>query len=178
MKKPNVFQIILELIVILGFIVVGVTVLTFLIQHVAVDRICIGLIIIAVGIFGLAEYFTLKFAIRIRSIANIIASVAFIVVGIIFVIFKMEIKQLCLILGITCIGCSVARITTSVLNLLRQPLLNGIRIILNLILIVFSIFLIVKTVDFLNSYLMFLGIAFLIEAGTLFIEFLIHRYQN
>ena len=178
MKKPNVFQIILELIVILGFIVVGVTVLTFLIQHVAVDRICIGLIAMAVGIFGLAEYFTLKFAIRIRSIANVIASAAMIVVGVLFVVLKFEIKNLCVVLGILSIGCSVARITTSVLNLLRQPLLNGVRIILNIILIIFSIFLIVKTVDFLNNFLMFLGIAFLIEAGTLFVEFLIHRYQN
>ena len=178
MKKPNVFQIVLELIVILGFIVVGVTVLTFLIQHVAIDRICIGLIIMAVGIFGLVEYFTLKFAVRIRSIANVIASAAIIVIGVLFIVFKMEIKQLCTIMGFVSIGYSVARITTAVLNLLRQPLLNGVRIILSIILIVFSIFLIVKTVDFLNSYLMYLGIAFLVEAGTLFIEFLIHRYQN
>ena len=64
MKRINVFNIILQLIVILGSIVIGITVLTYIYQHEYYNKILIGLIIMSVGLMGLTEFFTLRFAIR------------------------------------------------------------------------------------------------------------------
>ena len=178
MKRVNVLQIVLELIGILGNIIVGTTILTFLYRHVGIDRIFIGLIIIAMGIFGIIEFFTLKFVARNKSIPRLIGCIAFVALGTVFLIVKMDIKLLCIIWGSVSIAVSIAKIVTSALNLLRQPLLNGIRIILNVVTIVFAIILIVRGVNFLTGYLTLLCVTFYMEAATLFIEFIIHRYQN
>ena len=178
MRKVNVFNIILELIVILGSIVIGVTVLTYIYQHEYYNKILLALIVLAVGLIGLTEFFTLKFAIRIRSIQNAVGSVLLIGLGLVFLLFKLEMKQICLIWGISNIALATIHITTSVLNILRKPLINGVRIILNLLLIVFSIILMIKNIDFLNPFLIFVGIALLVDAAILLIEFIIARYQN
>lgn len=178
MKRVNVFQIILELITIFGFLVVGTTISTFLIQKVAVDRIAIGLIIMAIGLLGITEFFTLKYVIKIKSIANVIVNALAVVFGILAIVIKMETNQLCLIWGWFSLGYAAGRITTAVINLLRQPLLNGIRIILAIIMIIFAIFFIFKTISYLYNYLTYLGVASLVEGATLLVEFLIHRYQN
>ena len=178
MKRVNVFQIVLELIVILGFLVVGTTIITYLIQKIAVDRIVIGLLIMAIGLFGITEFFTMKYVTRIKSIANVIVNVLAVAFGIVIIIIKVEFNQLCILLGWFYIGFSVGRTITAAINLLRQPLLNGIIIILYIITIVFAVFLLVKTTAYLNTFLLLLGISSLIEGATLFIEFLIHRYSN
>lgn len=178
MKRVNVLQIVLELIGILGNIIVATTILTFLYRHVAIDRVFIGLIIIAMGIFGIIEFFTLKYVARKKSIPRLIGYIAFIALGIVFLFVKMDIKLLCILWGSVSIGVSVAKIITSALILLRQPLLNSIRLILNVITIVFAIILIVRGVNFLTGYMTLLCVTFYMEAMTLLIEFIIHRYQN
>ena len=178
MKRVNVLQIVLELTVILGFIVLGVTILTYLLQRVAVDRIVIGLVTAAVGVFGLTEFFTLKYSARRKSIPNLIVALLSLALGIVFLFVRFNSNQLCIIWGTGLIVFAVGRIITSVMNLLRQPLLSIVRIIVNIIAIIFAIFLIVNKVNFLNNYLTAQGIFFLVEAGTLLIEFIIHRYQN
>lgn len=178
MRKINVFNTILELIVILGNIVIGVTVLTYIYQHEYYNKILLALIILAVGLIGLTEFFTLKFVLRIRSIQNAVGSVLLIGLGLIFLFAKLEMKQICLIWGISNIVLASIHVTTSVLNILRKPLINGVRIILNICLVVFSIFLMVKTIDYLNSFLVFVGVALLVEAAILMIEFIIARYQE
>ena len=178
MRKVNVFNIILELIVILGSIVIGVTVLTYIYQHEYYNKILLALIILSIGLIGLTEFFTLKFAIRFRSIQNAVASTLLIALGLVFLLLKIEMPQICLIWGIANIVLGVTHITTAVLNILRKPLINGVRIILNIILIVFSIFLMVKNIDYLNAFLVFVGIALLVEAAILLVEFIIERYQN
>ena len=178
MRKVNVFNIVLELIVILGSVVIGVTLLTYIFQHAYYNKILIALIVLSIGLIGLTEFFTLKFAIRFRSIQNAVGSTLLIALGLIFLIMKIELKQICLIWGIGNIALSVIHITTAVLNILRKPLINGVRIILNILLIVFSIFLMVKNIDYLDTFLIFLGIALLVEAVILLVEFIIERYQN
>ena len=64
------------------------------------------------------------------------------------------------------------------INMSHQPLLNGVRAIIAITEIVFSILLIIRTVDSLYVHMMVVGIALVVEAVTLFIEFLIHRYQR
>ena len=178
MKKTNVLLIVLELIIIFGYIVIGVTILTYLFQHVAIDRIVIGLILMAVGVFGLTEFFTLKFSVRIKSFPILIVSILSVILGGLFIFIKFNSKDLCIILASCQMAFAIARIATAIVNLLRQPLLNGFRIIIHVTEIVFLIFLLIRTVNVLNAYLIALGIFFLIEATALLIEFLIHRYQN
>jgi len=178
MKRVNVFNIILNLIVILGSIVIGVTVLTYIYQHEYYNKILIGLIIMAIGLMGLTEFFTLRFALRMRSIQNAVISALSVGLGLIFILVKLEMKQICLIWAISNFVIASVHITTSVINILRKPLINGARIILNVLLIVFSIILIVRTIDYLNNFLIFIGISLLVEAAILLIEFIIGRYQN
>lgn len=178
MKRINVFNIILQLIVILGSIVIGITVLTYIYQHEYYNKILIGLIIMSVGLMGLTEFFTLRFAIRMRSIQYAAISALEVVLGLLFILLKIEMKQICIIWSIANFVIALAHIITSVINILRKPLINGVRIILNALLVIFSIILLIETIDYLNTFLIFLGIALLVEASILLIEFFISRYQN
>ena len=87
-------------------------------------------------------------------------------------------KQICIIWSIANFVIALTHIITSVINILRKPLINGVRIILNALLVIFSIILLIETIDYLNTFLIFLGIALLVEASILLIEFFISRYQN
>ena len=49
MKKRNFLNILLELIVLFGHLIIGVTVVTFLMQGESINRIFIGLILMAMG---------------------------------------------------------------------------------------------------------------------------------
>jgi hypothetical protein len=178
MKRINVFNIILQLIVILGSIVIGITVLTYIYQHEYYNKILIGLIIMSVGLMGLTEFFTLRFAIRMRSIQYAAISALEVILGLLFILLKIEMKQICIIWSIANFVISLTHIITSVINILRKPLINGVRIILNALLVIFSIILLIETIDYLNTFLIFLGIALLVEASILLIEFFISRYQN
>ena len=178
MKRINVFNIILQLIVILGSIVIGITVLTYIYQHEYYNKILIGLIIMSVGLMGLTEFFALRFAIRMRSIQYAAISALEVVLGLLFILLKIEMKQICIIWSIANFVIALTHIITSVINILRKPLINGVRIILNALLVIFSIILLIETIDYLNTFLIFLGIALLVEASILLIEFFISRYQN
>ena len=178
MKRINVFNIILQLIVILGSIVIGITVLTYIYQHEYYNKILIGLIIMSVGLMGLTEFFALRFAIRMRSIQYAAISALEVVLGLLFILLKIEMKQICIIWSIANFVIALTHIITSVINILRKPLINGVRIILNALLVIFSIILLIETIDYLNTFLIFLGISLLVEASILLIEFFISRYQN
>ena len=178
MRKVNVLQILLESVVILGCLVVGVTVLTYLIQRVGVDRIYLGIITLAVGTIGLTNFFTLKFVNKLKSIQSLVMSLAFVALGIIFIVSQVDIKTICLVGGIVAAAYLVCMIITAILNITSQPLLHGIEILIALVGIVFSIILVFKTIDFLYKYLIFVGVALSLEALILLIEFIIHRYQK
>ena len=178
MRKVNVFNIVLELIVILGSIVVGVTVLTYIFQHAYYNKILLALILLAVGLIGLTEFFSLKFVLRIRSIQNAIGAFLLVALGFVFLFVNLTLEQICIIWAISNFVIAAIHITTSVISILRKPLINGVRIILNICLVVFSIFLLVKTLDYLNPFLIFAGVALLVDAAILAIEFMIERYQS
>ena len=178
MKRNNIVHYTLELIVILGYLVLGVTLLTYIIQKVPMDRVFIGFILIADGVIALTNYFTWRYSIRIKNIQCIVASLLTAALGVVLVLVDMEASLLCIILGSSCIGFSIRRIPTSVMNLTRQPLLNSIKIILSITEIVFSILLIIRTVNSLTAHMTFVGIAFAVEAFTLLVEFIVHRYQG
>lgn len=178
MKRRSLLHMILELIVVLGYLVLGVTVLTFTFQNVPYDRIFIGVLIAATGMLSLTDFFTWKFATRMRSLQTLIASVATIIFGFIVILINIDAKTMCILWGAFSIGYSLARTATATVNLVYQPLINSVRIILAVIEIIFSIILMIRTSNYLNSFIIFMGVALVVEAGVLFVEFMIHRYQR
>ena len=178
MKRNNILHYTLELIVILGYLVLGVTVLTYLIQNVPMDHVFIGFIVLADGVISFTDFVTWKYTTRIKSVQSAVAAVASIALGAVFIFIKMDISLLCILFGAFSIAFSIVRIATAVLNLTRQPLLNGIKIIISITEIVFSVLLIIRTVDSLYAHMTFLGIALLVEAFILLVEFMVHRYQR
>lgn len=178
MKRRNTLQIVLELIILLGDLIVGVTALTYLFQHETITKTLLGLVLTAIGAINFAEFFTLKYVVRMKSIQSMIVSLLGMVLGLLIAIFKFEADEICLMLPIYFLAFIVARGCTSVLNLLRQPLLNIVRIIIGITGIVFSTIFLVSGISFLSNFFAFMGIALVTEAVFLLIEFLIHRYQS
>lgn len=179
MMKRNALHILLELIVDIGFLVLGVTILTFLGQGIPFPFSTIGPLVLAVGVLEVADFFTWKFATRRRSIQSLVAAILSVALGIFFIIgHNIDTKVLCIIWGIASVVFSVAKIATGVMNLSYQPLINGVKIILSITEVVFSILLIIQQQHAIQHHMLFLGIALLVEAVTLFVEFVIHRYQS
>lgn len=178
MGKRSVLHIILELIVIFGYLVLGITILTFSFQDVPFDRIFIGVLISATGMLELTNFFTWKYATKMRSMPLFVAAIMSVVLGFIIILFRMETKVLCYIWGGFSIAFALARIFTGAINLVYQPLMNSIKIVLSITEIIFAILLMVQQGRIINSFIVFLGIAYVINASTLFIEFMIHRYQR
>ena len=178
MKRNNILRYVLELIVILGYLVMGISVFTYIIQSVPMDHVFIGFIVLSSSVIAFTEYFTWKFAVRVKTIQIAIAALAMIALGIVFIVVEMDPALFCIIFGICSIAFAVTQIITSAILLSRQPLLNGIKIILAITAIVFSIFLIIRTVNILYSYMTFICILLLVDAIVLLIEFMVHRYQG
>lgn len=178
MKRFSLLTLLLEILVILGNLIVGITVLTYMSQYSPIDRVFIGSIILAIGVFGFTEFFSLRYAYKMRSIQSLVASILGIALGIVFIVLDLDVKLVCILWGSFNIAFSVINIITAGINMSHQPLLNGVRAIVGITEIVFSILLIIRTVDSLYVHMMVVGIALVVEAVTLFIEFLIHRYQR
>lgn len=180
MKRRNYFRLTLELIVIIGYLVLGVTIFSFYYNspRVPFDQIFVGSLVLAMGVLELTEFITWKYAMKMRSMASFVASIVAIGLGFVFMFVKMKATVLCTLWGIFSIVFSLVKISTGSINLVYQPLISSVRIIVSITRIVFSILLLVRNPGFTNSFILFLGIVFAIEALTLFIEFMIHRYQR
>lgn len=178
MGKRSVLHILLEVIVIFGYLVLGITILTFSFQKVPFDRVFVGVLLSATGVLEFTNFFTWKYATKMRSLQTFISAIISIALGFVIILVKMKMDVLCILLGSFSIVFSLVKIATGTINLVYQPLMNSVKIILSITQIVFSIVLIFQKEKSLDSFLVFLGIAFVIEAFTLFIEFVIHRYQR
>lgn len=178
MKRNNILHYSLELIVMLGYLVMGVTVFTYIVQSVPLDHVFIGFVVLTTGVIAFTEYFTWKYAVRIKTIQSAIAALATLALGIVFIVVEMDPALFCIIFGIYAIAFAVTQIITAAILLTRQPLLNGIRIIISITQIAFAIFLIIRTVNFLYAYMTFMCVVLLVEAVILLIEFMVHRYQG
>lgn len=178
MKKTNTLHIVLELITILSNIVIGVTILTFLTQGVQADKSYIGSIVLAIGATEMVEFLSLKDLAKRRHVLNAIIAILSMAFGVLLLSLPLELPIVCIVLGIVNICFLVVRVVDAAINLLRQPFLQSFIIIICILETMFSIFLIVKTVDALNNFLTYLGIALLVEAFLLVVEFVIHRYQK
>lgn len=178
MKRNNLLHYVLELIVILGYLVMGISILTYIIQSVPMEHVFIGFVLLATGVIAFTEYFTWKYIVRKKTIQTAVAALLVAALGIVFIAVEMDPKLFCIILGAFGIGYSITQIATSALLLTRQPLLNGIKIIISITLIVVSIVLIIRTVSFLFASMTFVCVFLLVDAVALLIEFMVHRYQG
>ena len=178
MKRRSVLRYILELIVILGYLVLGVTIFTFIFQKVPFDKIFIGALILAIGVLEFTDFVTWKYAMKMRNIQFFVGSVVSMALGVVLMLVKMDAKTLCYFWGWFSIFFSVVKISSGSINLVYQPLISSVRIILGITRIVFSILLLARNVNALNPFILFVGVSLAIEAVILFIEFMIHRYQR
>ena len=178
MKRVSFLHLLLEILVILGDLIIGVTVLTFMLQGASFGRAFIGAIVLSIGILDFTDFITLKYATKMRSIQYATAAILEIALGAVFIIFNLDTKFICILWGSLSIAFAITKIVTAAINMTHQPLLNTVITILSIIEIVFSILLIIRTLDSLHEHMVFIGIALIVEAVTLLIEFLIHRYQR
>lgn len=178
MKKRNALQILLEIIVILGNLIIGITILTYLFLGYEVNTVLMGLIAIAMGVINVTEFVSLKFLTKIKSIQILTGAILSISTGITFLTTGMGLKTAALVWGYFSMTLIIARMISSVSNFLKQPLLNGVRIIISIVSTVFAINLVISDVAFLPTYYTYVGITLLVQFAILLVEFIIHRYQN
>ena len=178
MKRRSVLHYILELIVITGFLVLGMTILSYISNRMPFDRFFIGAIVLTTGVLELTDYCTWKYATRMRSIQALVSALLSIALGAVFIFAPLEKELICTLWGAFSIVFALVKISTGAVNIAYQPLLCSIKIILSIIQVVFGILLIVRGSNLIYSHMMFLFIAYTISSITLFVEFIIHRYQR
>lgn len=180
MKKLNTARIVLEIITIVSLIFIGVTILTFLnYQEVTVeDKSFVGSIIFAIGTIELVQFLSLNYLGKRRNILNVIVAGASMILGIVIMAAPMELKVVCLVWAIAAIVFQIVKTVNAGLNIMRQPLLNGITIILCIVEFIYCIFLIINRSSSLIPFFTYIGIELSIKAFFLIVEFVIHRYQQ
>ena len=180
MKKTNTLHIILEVVTFLSFIFIGVTILTFL-AYPDVDshnKSFIGSIVFAMGTTELVQYLSLNYLGRRRNILYCIAAGVAMILGIVFMALRVELNTICIIWAIGAIAIEIVKIVNAGFNLMKQPFFNTVAIILSIVGIIYCIFLMINKSSSLIAFFTFIGIALLIKAFVLIIEFFIHRYQK
>ena len=95
---------------ILGDIVIGMTILTSLFQEMPIDRIFIGVVLIAIGVIDFSGYFTLKIAAKFKSIQIIVSSLVMLALGIVFIAVNMTPQLFCILWGSFAITFAITKI--------------------------------------------------------------------
>ncbi|MCQ2800520.1 MAG: hypothetical protein MJ216_01000 [Bacilli bacterium] len=179
MMRRNFLRSALEMIVDVGFLILGITILTFIFQNQPFDRPVIGALILSVGVLDFADFFTWQYATKMRSIQSLIAAVLNVALGVVILsVHNMDPKIMCIVWGACSVAFSITKIITCIVNITYQPLINGAKIILNILEIVFSIILMIRTINAIPSHMLFLAISLIVEAFILFIEFIINHNQK
>ena len=181
MRRRSFLRYALELIVILGYLVLGVTIFTLIMQKdppFAFDKIFIGSLVSAVGVLEFTDFITWKYSIKIKNIQYFVGSMIAVALGIVFMTMKINAKTICYLWGAFSIFFSLIKISTGSISLFYQPLISSVRIVLAITRIVFSILLLARTLDALSPFILCIGISLVVEAVILFVEFMIHRYQR
>ena len=180
LRKQNRLHIALELVTIFSFIVIGVTILTFMYYDVELSKSYLGSLVLAIGVTELISFLSLKDLVKLRNIPNCITAILQMILGVILMVIDIDLPTACIVWGICNIVFLVAKVIDAGLNLIHQPFLNIIVIILCIIETIFSIFLIANSTNIqaLNHHIVFIGVALLIRAVILVVEFVIHRYQK
>lgn len=180
LRKQNRLHIALELVTIFSFIVIGVTILTFMYYDVEMSKSYLGSLVLAIGVTELVSFLSMRDLVKLRNIPNAVTALLQMVLGVILMVIDTDLPTACIVWGICNIVFLVTKVIDAGFNLIHQPLLNIIVIILCIIETIFSVFLIANSTNIqaLNHHIVFIGVALLIRAVLLVIEFVIHRYQK
>lgn len=180
LRKTGRLHLALELVTIFSFIVIGVTILTFMYYDVEMSKSYLGSLVLAIGVTELVSFLSMKDLVKLRNIPNAVTAVLQMALGVVLMFIDVALPTACIVWGICNIVFLVAKVIDAGFNLIHQPLLSIIIIILCIIETFFAIFLIANSTDIqaLNHHIVFVGVALLIRAVLLVIEFVIHRYQK
>ena len=180
LRKTGRLHIALELVTIFSFIVIGVTMLTFMYYDVELSKSYIGSLVLAIGVTELVSFLSMRDLVKLRNIPSAVTAVLQMILGLILMIINMDLPTACIVWCICNIVFLVAKVIDAGFNLIHQPFLNIIVIILCIIETIFSIFLLANSTDIqaLNHHIVYIGVSLLVKAFILIIEFMIHRYQK
>ncbi len=180
LRKQNRLHIALELVTIFSFIVIGVTMLTFMSYELEISKSYIGSLVLAIGVTELVDFLSMRDLVKLRNIPNCVTSVLTMILGVLLLLLDIDLPTTCIVWCICNLVFLVAKVVDAGLNILHQPFLNIIVIILCIIEAIFTIFLLANSanVKVLTNFINYIGIALCIKAVILIIEFVIHRYQK
>ena len=180
LRKQNRLHIALELVTIFSFIVIGVTMLTFMSYELEISKSYVGSLVLAIGVTELVDFLSMRDLVKLRNIPNCVTSVLTMILGVILLLLDIDLPATCIVWCICNLVFLVAKVVDAGLNILHQPFLNIIVIILCIIEAIFTIFLLANSanVKVLTNFINYIGIALCIKAVILIIEFVIHRYQK
>ena len=180
LRKQNRLHIALEIVTIFSFIVIGVTMLTFMSQEVEISKSYVGSLVLAIGVTELVSFLSMKDLVKLRNIPNAVVAFLSMVLGVILLVLNIDLATTCIVWSIANLAFLVGKVIDSGFNILRQPFLNIIVIILCIVETIFTIFLLANPASerALNNQINYIGIALCIKSAILIIEFIIHRYQK
>lgn len=180
LRKQNRLHIALELVTIFSFIVIGVTMLTFMSYELEISKSYVGSLVLAIGVTELVDFLSMRDLVKLRNIPNCVTSVLTMILGVLLLLLDIDLPTTCIVWCICNLVFLVAKVVDAGLNILHQPFLNIIVIILCIIETIFTIFLLANSanVKVLTNFINYIGIALCIKAVILIIEFVIHRYQK
>ena len=180
LRKQNRLHIALELVTIFSFIVIGVTMLTFMSYELEISKSYVGSLVLAIGVTELVDFLSMRDLVKLRNIPNCVTSVLTMILGVLLLLLDIDLPTTCIVWCICNLVFLVAKVVDAGLNILHQPFLNIIVIILCIIEAIFTIFLLANSanVKVLTNFINYIGIALCIKAVILIIEFVIHRYQK
>ena len=180
LRKQNRLHIALELVTIFSFIVIGVTMLTFMSYELEISKSYVGSLVLAIGVTELVDFLSMRDLVKLRNIPSCVTSVLTMILGVLLLLLDIDLPTTCIVWCICNLVFLVAKVADAGLNILHQPFLNIIVIILCIIEAIFTIFLLANSanVKVLTNFINYIGIALCIKAVILIIEFVIHRYQK
>ena len=180
LRKQNRLHIALELVTIFSFIVIGITMLTFMSYELEISKSYVGSLVLAIGVTELVDFLSMRDLVKLRNIPNCVTSVLTMILGVLLLLLDIDLPTTCIVWCICNLVFLVAKVVDAGLNILHQPFLNIIVIILCIIEAIFTIFLLANSanVKVLTNFINYIGIALCIKAVILIIEFVIHRYQK
>ena len=178
MKKYSAWKTILEIITLIGYIIVAMMILTYLLRGVNFDRVILGATVAAIGAIDVLNFLTLKHIVKSKNFLLLTVGILELAFGFTLAFLNIDLFLTCVILGWFIIGFSVIKISNAAFNIPQSPLMSIIKGILNTALIVYGILLVVQIEKILNNFMLFNCISLLILAVIYLIEVVVRHNRN
>ena len=99
LRKQNRLHIALELVTIFSFIVIGVTILTFMYYDVEMSKSYLGSLVLAIGVTELVSFLSLRDLAKLRNIPNAVTALLQMILGVILMVIDLELPTVCVVWG-------------------------------------------------------------------------------